>query len=72
MAINNLIKKGRGRPKDLDPKMKLDSFRLKTSTLIDIELIAEHLEVSRSVFFQTIMENEVSKLKKILDIQEFK
>lgn len=58
----------RGRPKSDDPKVKFDNVRLKTSTIIDIELIAESLEVSPSALVQTILENEINKYKKLLKI----
>ena len=58
----------RGRPKTDDPKVKFDNVRLKTSTIIDIEVIAESLEVSPSALVQTILENEINKYKKLLKI----
>lgn len=58
----------RGRPKSDDPKVKFDNVRLKTSTIIDIEVIAESLEVSPSALVQTILENEINKYKKLLKI----
>lgn len=58
----------RGRPKSDDPKVKFDNVRLKTSTVIDIEVIAESLEVSPSALVQTILENEINKYKKLLKI----
>ena len=44
MKINNKDSK-RGRPRADDPKIKLTNVRLKTSTIIDIEVIAEQLDV---------------------------
>lgn len=58
----------RGRPKSDDPKVKFDNVRLKTSTIIDIEVIAESLELSPSALVQTILENEINKYKKLLKI----
>ena len=58
----------RGRPKTGDPKVKFDNVRLKTSTIIDIEVIAESLEVSPSALIQTILENEINKYKTLLKI----
>ena len=58
----------RGRPKSDDPKVKFDNVRLKTSTIIDIEVIAESLEVSPSALVQTILENEINKYKTLLKI----
>lgn len=63
-------KRGRGRPRNIDPKIKLDSFRLKTSTLFDIEFIAEELGVSQNCLVQTILENEMEKYKKLLNLEE--
>jgi|GEM_PF-2817037 len=68
MAGNNEEKKGVGRPRTNDPKIKLDSIRLKTSTIIDIEVIAEKLGVSKSLFVQTILESEMEKYKNLLKI----
>ena len=64
----NVEKKSVGRPKSDDPKMKFDSIRLKTSTIIDIELIAEHLGIKKSSFVRDILEIEVEKQKKILKL----
>ena len=58
----------RGRPKIDDPKVKFDNVRLKTSTIIDIEVIAENLEVTPSALIQTILENEINKYKTLLKI----
>ena len=61
-------RKGRGRPKSDDPKMEVDKVRLKTSSMIDLELIADHLDISVSELAQTIFENEIPKYKKFLKI----
>jgi hypothetical protein len=61
-------KKGVGRPKSNDPKMKLDSIRLKTSTIIDIEVVAEKLGISKNNLVQTILENEMEKYKNLFKI----
>ncbi len=58
----------RGRPKTDDPKVKFDNVRLKTSTIIDIEVIAENLDVTPSALIQTILENEINKYKTLLKI----
>ncbi len=58
----------RGRPKTDDPKVKFDNVRLKTSTIIDIEVIAENLKVTPSALIQTILENEINKYKTLLKI----
>lgn len=58
----------RGRPKTDDPKVKFDNVRLKTSTIIDIEVIAENLQVTPSALIQTILENEINKYKTLLKI----
>ena len=50
-------KKRVGRPKSEDPKIKLDSIRLKTSTIIDLDRIADKLLMSKSLLVQTILEN---------------
>lgn len=60
-------KKGVGRPKSDNPKMKFD-LRLKTSTIVDIELICEELNMTPSLFVQTILENETEKYKKLFKI----
>lgn len=62
--------KQRGRPKSDDPKIKLDNVRLKTSTIIDVEIIADMLGVTPSVFVQTLLENEMQKYKKLLNLEE--
>lgn len=62
--------KRRGRPKSKDPKIKLDNIRLKTSTIIDLEVVADRLGVTLSMFVQTLLENEMEKYKKLLDIKE--
>jgi len=61
------LKKEVGRPKSDNPKMKFD-LRLKTSTILDIELICEELDINRSLFLQTIIENEMNKYKEILKV----
>ncbi|WP_294964529.1 hypothetical protein [Sulfurimonas sp.] len=66
MDISN-EKKGVGRPKSDNPKMKFD-LRLKTSTIVDIELICEELNMTPSLFVQTILENETEKYKKLFKI----
>jgi len=68
MDGNNEEKKSVGRPKCDDPKMKLDSIRLKTSTIIDIEVISEKLGIKKSLFVQTILENEMEKYKNLLKL----
>lgn len=64
------LKQQRGRPKSDDPKIKLDNVRLKTSTIIDVEIIADMLGVTPSVFIQTLLENETPKYKKLLNLEE--
>ena len=59
-------KKRVGRPKSEDPKIKLDSIRLKTSTIIDLDRIADKLLMSKSLLVRTILENEMTKYKEIL------
>jgi hypothetical protein len=61
-------KKRVGRPKSEDPKIKLDSIRLKTSTIIDLDRIADKLLMSKSLLVQTILENEMTKYKEILKV----
>ena len=63
-----MIKKRVGRPKSEDPKIKLDSIRLKTSTIIDLDRIADKLLMSKSLLVQTILENEMTKYKEILKV----
>lgn len=60
---------GRGRPKSDDPKIKLDNVRLKTSTLIDIELIADKLDITQSELIRSIIEKEVKLLKSELNVK---
>ena len=57
-----------GRPRSDDPKMKLDSIRLKTSTVIDIEVISEKLNMSKSLLVRTVLENEMKKYKELFEI----
>ncbi len=59
----------RGRPRTNDPKIKLDNVRLKTSTILDIELIAEKLDITSSKLIRTILEAEVKKIKEQLKIK---
>lgn len=59
----------RGRPKTDDPKIKFDNVRLKTSTIIDVEKISEQLGIKPSIFIQTILENEMEKYKKFLNVE---
>lgn len=63
------IEKRRGRPKTDDPKVKFDNVRLKTSTIIDVEVISAELGVTPSVFVQTLLENEMEKYKKLLNLE---
>ena len=60
----------RGRPKSADPKIKFDKVRLKTSTMLDIDIICERLGISVSELVQTILENETPKYKKFLNLEE--
>jgi len=60
-------KRNVGRPKSNNPKIKFD-LRLKTSTIVDIELICEELEMTPSLFVQTVLENELEKYKKLFKI----
>lgn len=57
-----------GRPRSDDPKMKLDSIRLKTSTIIDIEVISEKLNMSKSLLVRIVLENEIKKYKELFEI----
>ena len=68
MKINNKDSK-RGRPRADDPKIKLTNVRLKTSTIIDIEVIAEQLDTTPSKLIRTILESEIKKLKEQLKIK---
>lgn len=61
-------KKNVGRPKTTDPKIKLDNVRFKTSTILDIQAVAEKLKVSPSSLVQTLLETEMQKYKKILNL----
>ena len=60
-------KKPVGRPKLENPKMRQD-LRLKMSTIIDIEIIAEELEMTKSEYLQHIIESEIKKQKQLLGI----
>ncbi|MCT7498726.1 hypothetical protein [Aliarcobacter cryaerophilus] len=68
MKINNKDSK-RGRPRADDPKIKLTNVRLKTSTIIDIEVIAEQLDTTPSKLIRTILESEIKKFKEQLKIK---
>jgi len=56
-----------GRPKLDNPKMRHD-LRLKMSTIIDIEIIAEELGITKSEYLQQIIESEIKKQKILLGI----
>ena len=62
--------KRRGRPRTNDPKIKFDNVRVKTSTIIAIEVIAEKLKVTPSLFIQTLLDSEVKKYQKFLKIED--
>ena len=65
----SIEKRAAGRPRIGDPKMKMDNVRLKTSTILDIELIAEQLNTTPSKLIRTILETEVKKIKEQLKIK---
>lgn len=65
----NNEKRAAGRPRIDDPKIKMDNVRLKTSTILDIELIAEELNTTPSKLIRTILETEVKKFKEQLNIK---
>ncbi len=65
----NNEKRAAGRPRIDDPKIKMDNVRLKTSTILDIELIAEELNTTPSKLIRTILETEVKKFKEQLEIK---
>jgi len=67
MVGNNKEKRNVGRPKSNNPKIKFD-LRLKTSTIVDIELICDELDMTPSLFVQTVLENEMEKYKKLFKI----
>jgi len=56
----------RGRPRSDDPKMNVPNYVLKQSTIIEIDLIAEKLEVSRSELLQQIIENGLNIVKNLV------
>jgi len=60
-------KKPVGRPRLENPKMRHD-LRLKMSTIIDIEIIAEELGITKSEYLQQIIESEIKKQKILLGI----
>ena len=68
MKINNKDSR-RGRPRADDPKIKLTNVRLKTSTINDIEVIAEQLDTTPSKLIRTILESEIKKFKEQLKIK---
>ena len=47
----------------------MNNVRLKTSTILDIELIAEQLNTTPSKLIRTILETEVKKFKEQLNIK---
>lgn len=61
------VKKEVGRPRSNNPKMRMD-LRLKTSTIIEIEEVADKLGINKSLLVQTILENEMEKYKNLLKI----
>ena len=65
----NNEKRAAGRPRIDDPKIKMDNVRLKTLTILDIELIAEQLNTTPSKLIRTILETEVKKIKEQLKIK---
>ena len=65
----NNEKRAAGRPRIDDPKIKMNNVRLKTSTILDIELIAEQLNTTPSKLIRTILETEVKKIKEQLKIK---
>ena len=65
----NNEKRAAGRPRIDDPKIKMNNVRLKTSTIWDIELIAEQLNTTPSKLIRTILETEVKKFKEQLNIK---
>ncbi len=56
-------KRKRGRPKSTDPKVKPKNIYLKRSTILDIEIVAEELGISKSELFRDIIEKELEKYK---------
>lgn len=56
-------KRKKGRPKTTDPKIKPKNIYLKRSTILDIEIVAEELGISKSELFRDIIEKEIEKYK---------
>jgi len=52
-----------GRPRVDDPKMTTPNYTLKQSTIIDIDVLADELNTSRSNLLQTIIENGINTIK---------
>ena len=52
-----------GRPRTDDPKMTTPNYTLKQSTIIDIDVLADELNTSRSNLLQTIIENGINTIK---------
>ena len=62
MAGNN----NRGRPRVDDPKINVPNYVLKQSTIIEIETIAEKLNIKRSELLQQVVENGLNIIKNLL------
>jgi len=46
-----------GRPRVDDPKMNVPNYSLRQSTLLQIDLLAEQLKISRSELLQIVIDN---------------
>ena len=46
-----------GRPRVDDPKMNVPNYSLRQSTLLQIDLLAESLKMTRSELLQIVIEN---------------
>ena len=55
----------RGRPRVDDPKMRTPAYTLKQSTIIEIDVLSEELNKSRSEILQIIIENGINILKNL-------
>lgn len=55
-----------GRPRSEDPKMRTPAYTLKQSTIIEIDLLSDDLDISRSELLQQIIENGINIIKNVI------
>lgn len=56
-------KKGRGRPRSDDPKIKLDNVRLKTSLILEIEVLSEELNMNKSQLIEKLLNERLNNYR---------